>query len=141
MWIIPFFTNQKIEGINISNPFQYKVRQRIANKRYLSAIENHNTKHIQLTNQDELSETGSKKKNISVNALCKGVYIAYVACFANIAYVTYNYAANGYDSLQLSLSITETKGGAKGTQDLNTTEIREYIKNNLGKTKREKQII
>ncbi|CAG8841559.1 32757_t:CDS:2, partial [Gigaspora margarita] len=41
-------SGQEIEDINISNPFQHKGRGRLANKRYLSAIENHDTKRIRL---------------------------------------------------------------------------------------------
>ncbi|CAG8651502.1 16023_t:CDS:2, partial [Gigaspora rosea] len=56
-------SDQENEGINISNPSQHKGRGRLANKRYLSAIENHDTKRIRLSYQDELLESGSKKKN------------------------------------------------------------------------------
>ncbi|CAG8837431.1 20304_t:CDS:2 [Gigaspora margarita] len=39
-------SGQEIKGINISNSFQHKGRERLANKRYLSTIENHDTKRI-----------------------------------------------------------------------------------------------
>ncbi|CAG8833815.1 38879_t:CDS:2, partial [Gigaspora margarita] len=45
-------SGQEIEG-----------RGRLANKRYLSAVENHDTKCIQLSNQDKLLESETKKKN------------------------------------------------------------------------------
>ncbi|RIB20310.1 hypothetical protein C2G38_2035363 [Gigaspora rosea] len=52
----------------ISNPSQHKSRGRPANKRYLLAIENHNSNNVSSNNQDEDSESRPKRKT-SVNAL------------------------------------------------------------------------
>ncbi|CAG8481463.1 1803_t:CDS:2 [Dentiscutata heterogama] len=50
-------------SFKISNPSQHKGRGRPANKRYLSAIENHNSNNVSSNNQNEDSESRPKKKN------------------------------------------------------------------------------
>ncbi|CAB5360432.1 unnamed protein product [Rhizophagus irregularis] len=63
------------EVLSISNPIQHKGKGRPANKRYLSAIENHSNRNANSRNQDqdEVSE-GSRKKNKRQCALCKSWY-------------------------------------------------------------------
>ena len=57
----------------ISNPIQHKGKGRPSNKRYLSAIENHSSKHSKLNNQNESSER-LKKKNKWQCDTCKFWY-------------------------------------------------------------------
>ncbi|CAG8827535.1 24965_t:CDS:1, partial [Gigaspora margarita] len=47
---------------------------RPANKRYLSAIENHDNKRVCSDNNVDISESGSKKKNKRQCAMCKSWY-------------------------------------------------------------------
>ncbi|CAG8666898.1 11416_t:CDS:2, partial [Racocetra fulgida] len=54
---------QENDNLSISNPHQYKGKDYPANKRYLSAIENHNSMNIVLSNQNEILASRSKKKN------------------------------------------------------------------------------
>ncbi|CAG8660434.1 12466_t:CDS:2 [Gigaspora margarita] len=50
-------------NFTISNLSQHKGRGHPANKRYLSAIENHNSNNVSSNNQDEDSKSRPKKKN------------------------------------------------------------------------------
>ncbi|CAG8532253.1 17948_t:CDS:2, partial [Racocetra fulgida] len=55
--------NQENDEFSISNTHQHKSKGRPANKRYLMAIEENNSKNSSSSNQAETSELGSKKKN------------------------------------------------------------------------------
>ncbi|RIB09588.1 hypothetical protein C2G38_2044192 [Gigaspora rosea] len=59
--------DQEIDNLNISDPFQHKGRGRPTNKRYLSSIENHDTKNVDLDER-------SRKKNKRQCAGCKSWY-------------------------------------------------------------------
>ncbi|CAG8716382.1 706_t:CDS:1, partial [Racocetra persica] len=65
---------ENINSSTISNPLQHKGRGCPANKRYLSAIENHDTKSAVSINQEEISASESVKKNKRQYAMCKSWY-------------------------------------------------------------------
>ncbi|RIB17536.1 hypothetical protein C2G38_2187101 [Gigaspora rosea] len=54
--------------------FYGRGRGRSVNKRYLSAIENYDNKHICSDNNVDISESGSKEKNKRQCAMCKSWY-------------------------------------------------------------------
>ncbi|CAG8779965.1 11254_t:CDS:2 [Dentiscutata erythropus] len=56
-------TSQEVDNFKISNPSQHKGRGHPANKRYLSAVENYDNKHVHSNNDINILESGAKKKN------------------------------------------------------------------------------
>ncbi|CAG8793563.1 8550_t:CDS:2, partial [Racocetra persica] len=54
---------QENNNFSISNPYQYKGKGHLANKRSLLAIKNYNSTNIVSSNQDKILASGSKKKN------------------------------------------------------------------------------
>ncbi|CAG8471058.1 13533_t:CDS:2, partial [Racocetra persica] len=64
--------DQRTNDLKISDPLQHKGKGHPANKRYLSANENHDIKNVGLNHQDdETLESGSMKKNKRQCAMCK----------------------------------------------------------------------